>query len=351
MKKGILTTHSAGNSGPAEVSVSSVAPWILTVAASTADRRIINNFSFRIWKRCFRRMFWCVLCTGCLKSSLVKEKIVVCDSYNGDSEARRAGAQGAILTNWNNEASISSMVTIFIIETKTMAKNGALLVAYAFSIILILGMSLPEASSHCSEYPAQDCAEGCLDPDRVKGKYVMCDNFGGLIEADRAGARGAVLKNHGSLLYPFSIILMLAVSLPSEAADQEDRKTYIVYLGSLPKDQLFSPLSHHIGILESITESSSPSNLLVRSYKKSFNGFAAKLTDRERERLANMEGVVSVFLSTTYQLQTTRSWDFLGFSEKVKRNPTVESNAYFRKRGEEGRRQREENREFENYVV
>ncbi|CAN6567138.1 unnamed protein product [Malus baccata var. baccata] len=119
---------------------------------------------------------------------------------------------------------------------------------------------------------------------------------------------------------------MLAVSLPSEAADQEDRKTYIVYLGSLPKDQLFSPLSHHIGILESITESSSPSNLLVRSYKKSFNGFAAKLTERERERLANMEGVVSVFLSTTYQLQTTRSWDFLGFSEKVKRNPTVESN-------------------------
>ncbi|KAM1229550.1 hypothetical protein EV1_039450 [Malus domestica] len=134
------------------------------------------------------------------------------------------------------------------------------------------------------------------------------------------------MAKHGSLLYPFSIILMLAVSLPSEAADQEDRKTYIVYLGSLPKDQLFSPLSHHIGILESITESSSPSNLLVRSYKKSFNGFAAKLTDRERERLANMEGVVSVFLSTTYLLQTTRSWDFLGFSEKVKRNPTVESN-------------------------
>ncbi|XP_070681181.1 subtilisin-like protease SBT4.4 [Malus domestica] len=134
------------------------------------------------------------------------------------------------------------------------------------------------------------------------------------------------MAKHGSLLYAFSIILMLAVSLPSEAADQEDRKTYIVYLGSLPKDQLFSPLSHHIGILESITESSSPSNLLVRSYKKSFNGFAAKLTDRERERLANMEGVVSVFLSTTYQLQTTRSWDFLGFSEKVKRNPTVESN-------------------------
>ena len=134
------------------------------------------------------------------------------------------------------------------------------------------------------------------------------------------------MAKHGSLLYAFSIILMLAVSLPSEAADQEDRKTYIVYLGSLPKDQLFSPLSYHIGILESITESSSPSNLLVRSYKKSFNGFAAKLTDRERERLANMKGVVSVFLSTTYQLQTTRSWEFLGFSEKVQRNPTVESN-------------------------
>ncbi|XP_068344257.1 subtilisin-like protease SBT4.6 [Pyrus communis] len=136
------------------------------------------------------------------------------------------------------------------------------------------------------------------------------------------------MAKRGDLLvsYALSIIFILVVSLPCEAVDHGDRKTYIVYLGSLPKDDVFSPLSHHIGILERVTDSSSASNLLVRSYKRSFNGFAAKLTDRERERLAKMKEVVSVFPSTIYKLQTTRSWEFLGFNEKLKRNPTVESN-------------------------
>ncbi|KAL6200260.1 hypothetical protein ACLB2K_030042 [Fragaria x ananassa] len=69
----------------------------------------------------------------------------------------------------------------------------------------------------------------------------------------------------------------------------------------------------------------SPENVLVRSYKRSFNGFAARLTDQEREELSNMKEVVSVFPSRTLQLQTTRSWDFMGFSEKIGRNSTVES--------------------------
>ncbi|KAK4479774.1 hypothetical protein RD792_015309 [Penstemon davidsonii] len=63
----------------------------------------------------------------------------------------------------------------------------------------------------------------------------------------------------------------------------------------------------------------------VRSYTRSFNGFAAYLTPQEQEKLADHEEVVSVFPSKTFQLQTTRSWDFMGFSENVQRNPTVES--------------------------
>ncbi|CAN6561881.1 unnamed protein product [Malus baccata var. baccata] len=139
--------------------------------------------------------------------------------------------------------------------------------------------------------------------------------------------RNKTMAKHGALLVScaFSTILILSVSLPCRAIDQEDRKTYIVYLGSLPKDELFSPLSHHIGILESVVESSSASNLLVRTYKRSFNGFAAKLTEQERERLANMKEVVSVFPITSYKPQTTRSWDFNGFNENIKRNRTVES--------------------------
>lgn len=43
MKKGILTIQPAGNEGPQIAIVSCVAPWILTVAASTIDRHIIDK--------------------------------------------------------------------------------------------------------------------------------------------------------------------------------------------------------------------------------------------------------------------------------------------------------------------
>lgn len=43
LKKGVLTINSAGNYGPSVGSISSVAPWILSVAASSTDRWIINK--------------------------------------------------------------------------------------------------------------------------------------------------------------------------------------------------------------------------------------------------------------------------------------------------------------------
>ncbi|OMO66732.1 hypothetical protein COLO4_30414 [Corchorus olitorius] len=99
---------------------------------------------------------------------------------------------------------------------------------------------------------------------------------------------------------------------------------YIVYMGALPGLE-YSPSSHHISILQDVVQSSSVANLLLRSYKRSFNGFAAKLTNEEAKRMASMKGVVSVFPSTTLQTLTTRSWDFMGLKETVIRIPAVES--------------------------
>ncbi|WZZ90119.1 hypothetical protein YC2023_118698 [Brassica napus] len=67
---------------------------------------------------------------------------------------------------------------------------------------------------------------------------------------------------------------------------------------------------------------------LVRSYKRSFNGFAARLTESEMKRVAKLDGVVSVFPSKMYKIQTTGSWNFMGLKDgkDTKRNLGVESN-------------------------
>nr|CAN62173.1 hypothetical protein VITISV_027754 [Vitis vinifera] len=124
------------------------------------------------------------------------------------------------------------------------------------------------------------------------------------------------------------IVFIFIIICQHGAADEESKASYIfvyiVYLGSLREGE-FSPLSQHLSILDTVLDGSSSKDSLVRSYKRSFNGFAAHLTDKQIEKVASMEGVVSIFPNRLLQLHTTRSWDFMGFSETVKRNPTVES--------------------------
>jgi hypothetical protein len=97
-------------------------------------------------------------------------------------------------------------------------------------------------------------------------------------------------------------------------------------MGSLPRDEpSYSPTSHHLSMLQQVIYGSDIKNRLIQSYKRSFNGFSAILNDQQREKLVGMKGVVSVFPSQEYHLQTTRSWDFLGLPLSIKRGKTVES--------------------------
>ncbi|XP_042487273.1 subtilisin-like protease SBT4.4 [Macadamia integrifolia] len=102
-------------------------------------------------------------------------------------------------------------------------------------------------------------------------------------------------------------------------------QVYIVYMGALSKGEEYSLTSQHLSMLEEVLEDSNKANNFVRSYQRSFNGFAAKLNEQERQKLASKEGVVSVFPSRILQLHTTRSWDFIGLSKDVKRIPKAES--------------------------
>ncbi|XVF23987.1 hypothetical protein REPUB_Repub13aG0087500 [Reevesia pubescens] len=90
-------------------------------------------------------------------------------------------------------------------------------------------------------------------------------------------------------------------------------------MGNLPKGDV-SATSLHTSMIQDVVPSTVGSDVLLYSYHRSFNGFAAKLTNDEAEILRGKEGVVSVFLSQKKQLHTSRSWDFMGFPKKVKRS-------------------------------
>ncbi|WZY75537.1 hypothetical protein YC2023_021921 [Brassica napus] len=82
------------------------------------------------------------------------------------------------------------------------------------------------------------------------------------------------------------VLVLFLSSVLAVTDDPQDKQVYIVYMGSLPSVLEYSPMSHHMSILQEITGESSIDGRLVRSYKRSFNGFAARLSEPEREKIA-----------------------------------------------------------------
>ncbi|KAK1312443.1 hypothetical protein QJS10_CPA07g00095 [Acorus calamus] len=135
------------------------------------------------------------------------------------------------------------------------------------------------------------------------------------------------MVNVWSLLWAFIVLFVVSTTCVTCTVDgEDDRKVYIVYMGA-KSDQDVSVQSLHLNILEQVfdDDSTSAAEFFVQSYGRSFNGFAAKLTQQQKQKLAGMQGIVSVVESKTLKPHTTRSWDFLGFTGKVPRQPTQES--------------------------
>ncbi|XP_054781836.1 cucumisin-like [Prosopis cineraria] len=104
----------------------------------------------------------------------------------------------------------------------------------------------------------------------------------------------------------------------TDADSEENTKSYIVYMGSPPSGE--SPKSMlHMSMLQQAIGSERAENSLVHSYKRCINGFVANLNEEDVPKVAAMEGVVAVFPNGWKHLHTTRSWDFIGFPEQVKR--------------------------------
>ncbi|XP_043711864.1 subtilisin-like protease SBT4.15 [Telopea speciosissima] len=111
----------------------------------------------------------------------------------------------------------------------------------------------------------------------------------------------------------------------TDGSDNE-RKTYIVYMGDAPETGIPAVDDHHNLLINAIGDEQIARESRIHSYGKSFNAFAAMLLPHEAEQLKDKEGVVSVFLSKIKKLHTTSSWDFIGMPMTVKRNHLRESN-------------------------
>ncbi|OMO76502.1 hypothetical protein COLO4_25545 [Corchorus olitorius] len=113
--------------------------------------------------------------------------------------------------------------------------------------------------------------------------------------------------------------LMILAMLTTRAASQPNKKSYIVYLGNKPKDGS-SKSSLHSSILKEAFGSDFITKSVLCSYKRSFDGFVVELTEEEALKMSRMKGIVSVFPNEKRELHTTRSWDFMGFSQQVERS-------------------------------
>ncbi|XP_059307020.1 subtilisin-like protease SBT4.15 [Lycium ferocissimum] len=128
-------------------------------------------------------------------------------------------------------------------------------------------------------------------------------------------------------MWKSTLIFIFNLCLIVNANNDNQRKSYIVYMGELPKDTSFL-LNNHNNILKQAIGSDlglSRESRVLHSYRRSFNGFVAKLSPEEADVLSRREDVISVFPNTIRQLRTTRSWDFIGMPLNVRRKPQVES--------------------------
>ncbi|OWM82514.1 hypothetical protein CDL15_Pgr002089 [Punica granatum] len=113
-------------------------------------------------------------------------------------------------------------------------------------------------------------------------------------------------------VFLFSFSLFLAATMVRGSPDEPARKSYIVYMGDVPEASINAADEHQSLLVNAIGDAHVARSSIIHSYRKSFNGFAARLLPHEVHRLMEDERVISVFPNKRRQLHTTKSWDFLG---------------------------------------
>ncbi|CAN6317647.1 unnamed protein product [Urochloa humidicola] len=109
--------------------------------------------------------------------------------------------------------------------------------------------------------------------------------------------------------------LLLALTLAAAAAAAEKRQTYIVHMAKSAMPAEYADHGEWYGAsLRSVSTSSAAAAKMLYAYDTVLHGFSARLTAKEADDLACLDGVLAVNPETRYELHTTRTPEFLGIA-------------------------------------
>ncbi|XLR52175.1 hypothetical protein S83_002847 [Arachis hypogaea] len=127
-----------------------------------------------------------------------------------------------------------------------------------------------------------------------------------------------MLLQKNSVFLLLALILFFLLQVLTGSAAFELKKSYIVYLGShdhgeVATDADFDRVTqaHHDFLRSYLGSYEKAQEVMIYSYTRHINGFAAMLRDEEAAEIAKHPKVVSVFLNKGRKLHTTRTWEFM----------------------------------------
>ncbi|KAL5833213.1 hypothetical protein ACOSQ3_016887 [Xanthoceras sorbifolium] len=134
-------------------------------------------------------------------------------------------------------------------------------------------------------------------------------------------------SNHLLRILVFSLLLLQYHLWISFSFVNATSNVYIVYMGERKYDDPVTTTTSHHKILSTLLGSKEAAkDSILYSYKHGFSGFAARLTETEAEKVAELHGVVQVIPNRILKLHTTRSWEFIGLNSHSSDNLLTESN-------------------------
>ncbi|KAF3434167.1 hypothetical protein FNV43_RR25270 [Rhamnella rubrinervis] len=137
-------------------------------------------------------------------------------------------------------------------------------------------------------------------------------------------------KSHSLAVHSLAVLALFILQHLlniSEINAEATHNVHIVYLGVKKYDDPESTKKSHHKMLSTLLGSKDAAQRsILYSYRHSFSGFAARLTQSEAESIAEFPEVVQVIPNRIHKLHTTRSWDFIGIHPESPKNGILPDN-------------------------